>query len=302
MADAETADLAPAQAEAAETECGIIMPIAEMPSYPAAHWEAMKELISRSVRRAGMVPVPVWENGAADVLQERIVRNLYEQPYAVCDVSGLNPNVMLELGLRLAFGKPTIIINDGAVRAPFDIGPAEYVVYDRSLHFQTAEDFVRRLSDKIGTVKTLVDQETYRPYIKTFGPIELGTPGNEAVPLGQAVLDQMSSIAADVRALKSILPTASQDALGSVKIGSTLRKLTAANELSKGLSFEVSPGALEEAVRVILVRYPEASVQGSVLGNRILVNLPNMAPAERHRIRYDIEAIISEAENNAVIG
>ena len=134
-------------------QCGIIMPIAAMPDYSVSHWEAMLELISRGVRKAGMVPQPVWANGPADVLQERIVRNLYEQPFAICDVSGLNPNVMLELGLRLAFGKPTIIVNDGVIRAPFDIGPAEYVNYDKSLHYKAAEDFVDRLAARIQPLK-----------------------------------------------------------------------------------------------------------------------------------------------------
>ncbi len=302
MADAGPLDPATADVANADIECGIIMPIAEMPGYPATHWEGMKELISRGIAKAGMIAVPVWENGAADVLQERIVRNLYEQPYAVCDISGLNSNVMLELGLRLAFGKPTIIVNDGTIRAPFDIGPAEYVPYDRSLHFKSAEDFVLRLSTKIQVVKGLVDQETYRPYIKTFGPIELGTPGNEAVPLAQAVLDQMSSMAADMRVIKSILPKASQDALASVSTGRALRHSNFASEKDKGLVFGVAPAAMEEAMNDLSARYPDAAILRSVKGDTIFVTLNDMTPAMRHHARYEIEALIADAESRAGIG
>jgi len=38
----------------------------------------------------------------------------------VCDISGRNPNVMFELGLRLAFDKPAIIIKDEITPYSFD--------------------------------------------------------------------------------------------------------------------------------------------------------------------------------------
>ncbi|WP_157013600.1 hypothetical protein [Sphingomonas parapaucimobilis] len=274
-------------------ECGIIMPIATMPDYPAGHWEAMLELISRGVSKAGMKPQPVWANGPADVIQERIVRNLYEQPYAVCDVSGLNPNVMFELGIRLAFGKPTIIVNDGVIRAPFDIGPAEYVPYDRSLHFQVAEDFVVRLAAKIEAVKSVVQQGNYRPYIKTFGPIELGAPGNESVPLGKAVLDQLSTLAAEMRAVKQSLPNTIRDKL---VVSDKQVDLYAPNsEVALSNVFNVLPIAITEVTNRILDRYPEAIVSEFARG-MIVVSATGKSPAQRHAMEFAIRKIITDVE------
>jgi len=274
-------------------ECGIIMPIADMTDYPASHWEAMLELISRGVRKAGMTPQPVWANGPADVLQERIVRNLYEQPFAVCDVSGLNPNVMLELGIRLAFGKPTIIVNDGVMRAPFDIGPAEYVVYDRSLHYKSAEDFVERLTARIQAVKAVVDQNTYRPYIKTFGPIELGAPGNEAVPLGQALLDQLEMIKSEMRHMKTFTSTPVRDALASSEAPPS--SYSSALDASLVMIFAVSREAMNEVQWRIARKFPDAIVTSRK--EHILVSHPsNKSLAARTKMEVEILNIIQEVE------
>lgn len=276
-------------------ECGIIMPIATTPGYPENHWEATLELISRGVRKAGMAPQPVWANGPADVIQERIIRNLYEQPFAVCDVSGLNPNVMFELGIRLAFGKPTIIVNDEVVRAPFDIGPSEYVPYDRSLHYQAAENFVTRLSVKIEAVKVAVDQQNYRPYIKTFGPLELGTPGSEAVPLGQAVLDQVASMAADLRAMKLSLPRPTSDALDPLQ--TKIINLSRENYLT----FNVISEARQKVISLITSRFPDLAILPSP-ENKITIAWPAQTKEQKSSLNMMIRSIIAEAETATLIG
>lgn len=289
MAKAPTAESA--QPDEVTVECGIIMPIADMSDYTASHWEAMLELISRGVRKAGMTPQPVWANGPADVLQERIVRNLYEQPFAVCDVSGLNPNVMLELGIRLAFGKPTIIVNDGVTRAPFDIGPAEYVAYDRSLHYKAAEDFVERLKTRIQAVKAVVDQNTYRPYIKTFGPIELGAPGNEAVPLGEVVLDQLEMIKSEMRQMRNFTSAPVRDALAAYELPPS--RIFPISETT--LTFPVSRGAMEEVRRLLVMTFPNASIAS--FRDTVTVNVhSNASPAMTKKLESEILSVINEVE------
>lgn len=291
MAKAPAAE--PAKPEDVAVECGIIMPIADMTGYSAGHWEAMLELISRGVRKAGMTPQPVWANGPADVLQDRIVRNLYEQPFAVCDVSGLNPNVMLELGIRLAFGKPTIIVNDGVVRAPFDIGPAEYVNYEKSLHYKAAEDFIERLSSRINAVRAVVDLGTYRPYIKTFGMIELGSPGTESVPIAKAVLDQLASVAAEVRSIKSRLLLDNRDIVND---GQT--SLFNVPKPEAIFSSKVSPEAAAIIASKVADVFPDAAIVHRKNGY-FDVFMPMISQAERRAVQFAIRDLVArtEAEN-----
>ena len=61
----------------------------------------LKYLLVPAVREAGLNPIePVMEG--SDVIHAQIIRNLEESPHVLCDISSLNPNVMLELGIRTA--------------------------------------------------------------------------------------------------------------------------------------------------------------------------------------------------------
>ncbi len=196
------------------SSCGIIMPIAAMGDYDAAHWAALLEVVSRAIAKANLSPVPVWTGADFDIIHDRIVRNLYDLPIAVCVTSGLNPNVMLELGMRLAFGKPTIIVTDGVQRPPFDIGVIEYVAYDRALQIIDAEAFIERLATKIVDVRERVETDRYRPFIKTFGQIVPGELGGEAVSLSQEVIRQVSALSAAVARIDKKMRTPSPITLG----------------------------------------------------------------------------------------
>lgn len=50
----------------------------------------------------------------------------------VANISGLNPNVMLELGLAYGLGKPVIIVKDKETKTISDLGSIEYIEYTHS--------------------------------------------------------------------------------------------------------------------------------------------------------------------------
>jgi hypothetical protein len=86
--------------------CGIVMPIGTIDGCAESHWAEVLEVLSETVEDAGFEPNLVSNAEEVGIIQKRIIQNLYENPVVVCDVSGKNPNVMFELGLRLAFDKP----------------------------------------------------------------------------------------------------------------------------------------------------------------------------------------------------
>ncbi len=90
-------------------KCGIVMPIAVMDGYPESHWKDVKRIVESAIEEAGFEARLVSDADDIGVIHKRIVQNLYDNPMIVCDISGRNPNVMFELGLRLAFDKPTIM-------------------------------------------------------------------------------------------------------------------------------------------------------------------------------------------------
>ncbi|EKY26053.1 hypothetical protein HMPREF0185_02592 [Brevundimonas diminuta 470-4] len=134
--------------------CGVVMPISEMDGYSESHWRHVFSLIQEVADGAGFETRIVSESPEVGVIQRRIVQNLYNDSIVIVDVSGKNPNVMFELGLRLAFDKPTIIIQDDVTKAPFDTGIIEYLEYPKSLHYYDIVTFKNKLHSKINaTVK-----------------------------------------------------------------------------------------------------------------------------------------------------
>lgn len=101
-------------------KCGIVVPIASMEGYPESHWKDVKRIIESAIKEANFEARLVSDADDIGVIHKRIVQNLYDNPMIVCDISGRNPNVMFELGLRLAFDKPAIIIKDEITPYSFD--------------------------------------------------------------------------------------------------------------------------------------------------------------------------------------
>lgn len=205
MTKAKT-DSASEEVGAMET-CGVIMPISAMGIYDASHWADVRRVLYRSIELAGMKPQIVSDSLETDVIQERIILNLYENPVVVCDVSGLNPNVMFELGMRLTFKKPTIIVTDDVGSLPFDTRIIEHVPYPRDLRFHLIEEFIDDLSKRIVSIKKKSDSGSYKSFIESFGKFETASPERESVPIDKYVLDRLDQIAGSVRRLERTTST-----------------------------------------------------------------------------------------------
>jgi hypothetical protein len=70
----------------------------------------------------------------------KICRELQACSIAIFNISGLNPNVTLELGLAYGIGKPVVILKDKNTKAIADLGSIEYIEYDH------AHDLMLKLS------------------------------------------------------------------------------------------------------------------------------------------------------------
>lgn len=183
--------------------CGIVMPIAAMgDDYPEEHWRRVRKIFQRAVERAEMRPQLVWENPEVDVIQSAILQNLYENDVVICDVSGLNPNVMLEAGLRLSTKKPTIIVTDRRIKPPFDIGVVGYIDYQRDLEYNAIEAFIEKLSSKIISVRDAYDSGAYKSFVENF-TFETVTPSTVNVSGEEYIKDQLETLVATVRRLEA---------------------------------------------------------------------------------------------------
>ncbi|MFK4107736.1 hypothetical protein [Streptomyces sp. NPDC002176] len=90
-----------------------------------------EQVIAPACERYGISAVRADGIAHAGDINEQICRHVLESDLVVADVSGGNPNVMYELGLRHITGKPTIHIGE-AGQLPFDIASIRTIRYQRT--------------------------------------------------------------------------------------------------------------------------------------------------------------------------
>jgi len=92
--------------------CGYVMPISDTTEYRGGHWEDVKSMLDEVTLAIGFKESRIVSTGLdVSTIHKRIVNNIYNDDIIICDVSSRNPNVMFELGMRIAFDKPVDIIN-----------------------------------------------------------------------------------------------------------------------------------------------------------------------------------------------
>lgn len=175
--------------------CGIVMPISELDGCSEKHWIEVREVLSDVIETAGLSPKLVSDSDDAGIIQKRIVQNLYSNPIVICDVSAKNPNVMFELGMRLAFDRPTIIIKDDKTDYSFDTAPIEHLEYPRDLRFSQIVDFKSDLVEKIkGTLKAKQSDSEYTTFLGHFGTFHTAEIATTEVSTDALVLEEIQDL------------------------------------------------------------------------------------------------------------
>ncbi len=174
--------------------CGIIMPISAIDSCATTHWDDVKEIISKAIESAGLKPNLVSDADDAGVIQKRIVQNIYDNEIIVCDVSCKNPNVMFELGMRLAFDKPTVIIMDDKTSFAFDTSVIEHIIYPRDLHYQSILDFKDKLRDKITKTLEASSSNNYTTFLKHFREIKPSKIEQTEGSINELMFDMLDNV------------------------------------------------------------------------------------------------------------
>lgn len=175
--------------------CGIVMPISSIDGCNEAHWADVLEIMSEAIIDAGFEPNLVSNADEVGVIHKRIIQNLHDNPIVVCDVSGKNPNVMFELGMRLAFDKPTIIIKDNQTSFMFDTSSIEHLEYPRDLRFSKINEFKSKLSSKLlATYTRATTDESYTTFLKHFGEFKIAKIDKTEVSGQEFILDELRSM------------------------------------------------------------------------------------------------------------
>lgn len=204
MSDKEKEKKTPADAAKIDRSCGLVMPISAMDGCDEQHWAEVKDILYDSIQSAGFEPSMVSDADDIGIIQKRIIQNLYSNPVVVCDVSGKNPNVMFELGLRLAFDKATIIVKDDKTSYSFDTSPIEHLEYPRDLRFGKIVAFKTELQDKLkATYAKGQNDPGYSTFLKSFGQFAVAKLDTTELSKDGFLLEEISELRRQVQYLVS---------------------------------------------------------------------------------------------------
>ena len=148
-------------------DCFVIMPISDCEGYNQGHFSRVYEdIIKPSVFNADFNPVRGDEVSKTNLIQLDILNKLLEAPIAICDLSSRNPNVLFELGIRQAFDKAVVLIQEKGTPKIFDINPLRYIEYAKEMGYRDVIDAQLKITtsltetyqakDEVGNVNSIV--------------------------------------------------------------------------------------------------------------------------------------------------
>ena len=102
--------------------CFVAMPFSERDAtHPKGFFgEVLRQIIAPAGRKAGFRVVTARKKGS-DVIHATIVNGLLDADLVIADLTEHNPNVLFELGMRMAEDKPVALIRASGTNPIFDV-------------------------------------------------------------------------------------------------------------------------------------------------------------------------------------
>jgi heterodisulfide reductase subunit C len=183
--------------------CGLVMPISSIDERTEQHWLDVRSVLNDAIKDAGFEANLVSDADDIGVIQKRIVQNLYENPLVLCDVSARNPNVMFELGMRLAFDKAVIIVKGDHTPYIFDTGQIEHLEYPRDLRFTDIVKFKKNVTYKIkATYESANNDPKYVSFLKQFGSFSVPIIDSEEVSRDEFIIAELKDLKRSVNSIR----------------------------------------------------------------------------------------------------
>jgi len=134
--------------------CFVIMPISDVEGYAKGHFfHVYEDIIKPAVEQTEFLPIRADEVKETNFIHLDMLKKLIEAPIAICDLSTRNPNVLFELGIRQAFDKPVVLIQEKGTPKIFDIGPLRYLEYSKDMKYHEVLKTQKELKESIEATK-----------------------------------------------------------------------------------------------------------------------------------------------------
>lgn len=167
--------------ESSKPICFVLMPISDIHGYETGHFARVYEhLIKPAVIEAGYKPVRADDTNKTDYIVVGIIQKIVESEMVICDLSGRNPNVMYELGIRHAFNKPVTLMKDKMTDKVFDIQGLRYTEYDESLRIDSVQKDLAKITASLKETAT-ADPSSLNSVVQLAGIKAAEVPAGQEV-------------------------------------------------------------------------------------------------------------------------
>lgn len=189
----------PVQQEKEKT-CFVVMPISDPEGYEPGHFKRVYDnLIVPACGIADFKPIRADDVMHTNMIHLDILNQLLEADLVICDLSSRNPNVMFELGIRQAFDKPVVLIQEEGTPRVFDISPIRCVDYPRSLRYDSVVEIHSKIAKYIkDTFEAKDSDKNINSIVKLLSiskAAEIYAPsGDENHNIMRLVLEEVSSL------------------------------------------------------------------------------------------------------------
>lgn len=276
----EVAQTDVAEANTQPITCGLIMPIASNDGGTAEHWRQVRQVITSAISGLNLKVQMVSESDAVSVIHKNIIQNIFTNEIVICDVSSRNPNVMFELGMRLAFDKPVVIIKDKDTPFSFDIGSIQHIEYPHSLNYIEILEFQEELLKKVRSTMNEANTANsvngrYSPFLSNYAITEVTEIQTQHVNKEEYIIEKLNELTGVVRKLERKDETnprgivkSNQDALVEVIVKEMMRVIHDAEK--KGLIESIDDVEVF-CKETIELRYPKfsESTKGKIIDSTI---------------------------------
>ena len=103
------------------------------------------DLIARTLESEGFTVERADSSLDQENVLKDIIHGIARAHLVVAELTGMNPNVLYELGIAHALGKPTVLLTQAVEEVPFDLRSYRMIVY--SVHYAEAKALRDRLGD-----------------------------------------------------------------------------------------------------------------------------------------------------------
>lgn len=196
--------------------CIVIMPRGELDNYKPGHFLCVYEdIIKPACELTGFSPFLIEEIKPATSINLDVLQNTLNAPLAVCDLSTGSPIVYFLVAYRLAFNKPTVLVQELYTPKLFDVSVLTYIEYRGELKYREVLEDQKKLAEGLRSELAVHDKNENVGALNkilsiTGGSQTAGEGEMDPNKLLQLMHYQMSSMHSEIQNALHLIPAGNE--------------------------------------------------------------------------------------------